>query len=56
MLFDMYPHKWDDGDFLKDLACTRARTCRPCATIRVSFVRDDFWLYDRLKQDARGDR
>jgi glycosyltransferase involved in cell wall biosynthesis len=56
VLFDMFPHKWDDGDFLKDLAVYEGPYLQAVRDEPGEFVRDDFWLYDRLKQDARSGR
>jgi glycosyltransferase involved in cell wall biosynthesis len=47
-LFDMFPHRWDDPDFLPDLAVYEGPDIKAVRDDPVEFTRDDMWLYRHL--------
>jgi glycosyltransferase involved in cell wall biosynthesis len=49
-LFDLFPHKWDDEDFMQYLQVYEGPFLQVVRDNPSEFVRDDFWLYNRLKQ------
>ena len=51
-VFNLFPHKWDDGDFLKDLAVYEGPYIQAVRENPSEFTRDDNWLYDRLKPQS----
>ncbi|MBS1817560.1 MAG: glycosyltransferase family 2 protein [Acidobacteria bacterium] len=51
-MFDLFPHKWDDGDFMQYLDVYEGPFIQAVREHPEEFVRDDFWLYDHLKQRA----
>lgn len=48
-VFNMFPHKWDDADFMKDLAIYEGQPVQAVRDDPDEFVRDDFWVYEQLK-------
>jgi glycosyltransferase involved in cell wall biosynthesis len=49
-LFDMMPYKWKDPDFLNDLAIYDGPHIEAVRSDPDEFVRDDFLMYEYLKQ------
>jgi hypothetical protein len=49
-VYDMMPHKWDDKDFLNDLAVYYGPSIEAVRNDEDEFIRDDMWLYDYLIQ------
>jgi glycosyltransferase involved in cell wall biosynthesis len=48
-VFDLFPHKWDDPDCLNDLAIYEGPHIRAVRDDPAEFIRDDMWLYERLR-------
>jgi glycosyltransferase involved in cell wall biosynthesis len=48
-VFDIFPHKWDDPDFLGNLAIYDGPDIQAVRNDPAEFTRDDFWLLQRLK-------
>lgn len=51
-VFDMFPHRWDDPDLLKDLAIYDGPHVQAVRDDPAEFTRDNLWLYDYLKKRA----
>jgi glycosyltransferase involved in cell wall biosynthesis len=49
-VFNLFPHRWDDQDFLKDLAIYEGPYIQAVRDNPEEFTRDEFWLYERLRQ------
>lgn len=49
----MFPHRWDDGDFLDNLAVYAGPYIQAVRDNPGEFTRDDFWLYEHLKRRTR---
>jgi hypothetical protein len=48
-VFDMFPHRWDDPDFLPDLAIYEGPDIKAVREDPAEFTRDDMWLYEHLR-------
>jgi glycosyltransferase involved in cell wall biosynthesis len=48
VLFDLFPHKWDDAEFMQYLGVYEGPFIEAVRENPDEFVRDDFWLYERL--------
>jgi glycosyltransferase involved in cell wall biosynthesis len=48
-VFNMFPHRWDDADFLDKLAIYDGPDIKAVRDDPAEFTRDDFWLYQHLK-------
>jgi glycosyltransferase involved in cell wall biosynthesis len=58
-VFDVFPHRWEDPDCLKDLAIYEGPFIRAVNDDPKEFIRDQLWLCDYLKNNvgaARNDR
>jgi glycosyltransferase involved in cell wall biosynthesis len=55
-LFDMFPHKWDDPDFLDNLAIYEGPYVKAVVDDPDEFVRDDFYLFNHLRGWPEGRR
>jgi glycosyltransferase involved in cell wall biosynthesis len=53
-VFDVFPHRWDDPDCLKDLAIYDGPHIQAVRDNPNEFVRDEFWLYGHLRTGAPG--
>jgi glycosyltransferase involved in cell wall biosynthesis len=53
-LFKMFPHRWDDPEFLEYLAIYDGPDIEAVRRDPKEFVRDDFWLYDFLRKRSEG--
>jgi glycosyltransferase involved in cell wall biosynthesis len=53
-VFNMFPHKWDDRDFIDNLAVYEGPYIKAVRDDPSEFTRDDFWLYERLTERASG--
>jgi glycosyltransferase involved in cell wall biosynthesis len=58
-LFSLFPHRWDDRDFLENLAIYEGPYIKAVRDDPDEFTRDDFWLYEhlqskRVKQPGEG--
>jgi glycosyltransferase involved in cell wall biosynthesis len=51
-VFNMFPHKWDDADFLDRLAVYDGPYIQAVRDDPGEFTRDDFWLYNHLRSTA----
>ena len=51
-VFNMFPHRWDDKDFLENLAVYEGPHIKAVRDDPDEFTRDEFWLYEHLK-DSR---
>jgi glycosyltransferase involved in cell wall biosynthesis len=51
-VFDMFPHRWDDPDFLNDLAIYDGPHIQAVRDDPAEFVRDDLWLYNYVSGRA----
>jgi len=51
-VFDMFPHRWDDPDCLRDLAIYEGRHMQTVLDDPDEFTRDDFQVYNLLKHQA----
>jgi glycosyltransferase involved in cell wall biosynthesis len=51
-VFNMFPHKWDDADFLDRLAVYDGPYMQVVRDDPAEFTRDDFWLYNHLRGAA----
>jgi len=51
-VFNMFPHKWDDEDFLDRLAVYEGPYIQAVRDDPKEFTRDDFWLYNHLRGAA----
>jgi glycosyltransferase involved in cell wall biosynthesis len=49
-VFDVFPHRWDDEDFLDNLAVYEGPYIQSVRDNPAEFTRDDFWLYEHLKR------
>lgn len=47
-VFNMFPHRWDDTDFLDRLAVYEGPYIKAVRDDPAEFTRDDFWLYEHL--------
>jgi glycosyltransferase involved in cell wall biosynthesis len=47
-VFNMFPHRWDDVDFLDKLAIYEGPFIKAVRDDPDEFTRDGFWLYDHL--------
>jgi glycosyltransferase involved in cell wall biosynthesis len=52
-VFNMFPHKWDDLDFVDKLAVYDGPYIDAVRADPDEFVRDDMWLYNHLKNERR---
>jgi glycosyltransferase involved in cell wall biosynthesis len=53
-VFNMFPHRWDDSDFLDNLAIYEGPYIKAVRDDPEEFTRDGFWLYEHLKnRDAK---
>ena len=52
-LFDLFPHRWSDEDFMQYLEVYEGPYIQVVRDDPSEFVRDDFWLYEHLKQTTR---
>lgn len=52
MLFDLFPHKWDDAEFLDYLGVYDGPFIKAVRDDPQEFVRDDFWLYEYLTKTS----
>jgi glycosyltransferase involved in cell wall biosynthesis len=48
-IFDLFPHKWDDADFLDNLAIYEGPDIQAVRDDPAEFTRDNFWLLNHLK-------
>jgi hypothetical protein len=48
-IFDMFPHKWDDADFLDNLAIYEGPDIQAVRDDPAEFTRDNLWLLNHLK-------
>jgi glycosyltransferase involved in cell wall biosynthesis len=48
-VFNLFPHRWSDEDFLKDLAIYEGPHIAAVRDDPGEFTRDDSWLYEHLK-------
>jgi hypothetical protein len=48
LVFDLFPHRWDDPDFLDDLAIYGGPYIQAVRDDPAEFTRDDSWLYEQL--------
>ena len=48
-VFNMFPHKWNDPDFLDNLAIYEGPYLQAVRDDPAEFTRDDFWLYNYLR-------
>jgi len=55
-VFDMFPHRWDDADFLDNLAVYDGPYIKEVRENPDEFTRDDLWLYEHLKGARRSHR
>jgi glycosyltransferase involved in cell wall biosynthesis len=49
-LFDVFPHRWDDPDFLDRLGIYEGPDIKAVRDDPAEFTRDDLWLYEYLKR------
>ena len=49
VVFDMFPHKWDDPDLLPQLDIYEGPHIEAVRNDPAEFIRDDLWLYEHLK-------
>jgi glycosyltransferase involved in cell wall biosynthesis len=49
-VFNMFPHKWDDTDFMDNLAIYEGPHIKAVRDDPTEFTRDDFWLYEHLQR------
>jgi glycosyltransferase involved in cell wall biosynthesis len=47
-VFNMFPHRWDDTDFLQNLSVYEGPHIKAVRDDPEEFTRDDFWLYEYL--------
>jgi glycosyltransferase involved in cell wall biosynthesis len=52
VMFDMFPHRWDDPDLLPTLDVYEGPHIKAVRDDPAEFIRDDMWLYHHLKQRA----
>jgi glycosyltransferase involved in cell wall biosynthesis len=50
VLFDLFPHKWDDAEFMQYLGVYEGPFIEAVRQHPDEFVRDDFWLYEHCRQ------
>lgn len=50
LVFNMFPHQWDDPDFLDKLAIYDGPHIKAVVDDPAEFTRDNFWLYEHLKR------
>jgi len=51
-VFDLFPHRWEDPDCLKDLAIYEGPFIQAVRNDPEEFIRDRFWLYDHLRNGS----
>lgn len=49
-IYNLFPHKWDDPDFMDDLKVYEGPYVKAVRDNPCEFVRDDFLLYKKLKK------
>ena len=54
-VFNLFPHKWDDTDFIDNLAVYDGPHIKAVLDDPNEFTRDDFWLYEHLKKKRAGE-
>jgi glycosyltransferase involved in cell wall biosynthesis len=52
VLFDMFPHRWEDQDFLQLLDVYEGPYLQAVRDDPAEFTRDDMWLYEYLKRQS----
>lgn len=53
MVYDMFPHQWDDRDFLQLLDIYEGPYIQAVRDDPAEFTRDDMWLYEYLRRRPR---
>lgn len=53
-VFNMFPHRWDDGDFMDKLAVYEGPYIKAVRDDPAEFTRDELWLYEQLSGAAAG--
>jgi glycosyltransferase involved in cell wall biosynthesis len=55
-VFNLFPHKWDDADFLDRLAIYEGPHIKAVRDDPAEFTRDGMWLYERLLKSGEKGR